>query len=154
MDKKNFSQHMQSLVEQQDWPEIERYFNEGPFTTHMGLRVSLEDIKKPRVDLVEPQPFHLGGVGQDYVNGAITAGMFDFVIGLIAIPFISQGHFATTNVNIQLVKPLKQGGVHAVAECTQQIGNRLFVDAVIFDGESDPCCHATGEIRVGIRSHD
>ena len=116
----------------------------------MGLAVSLADPDQPRCAIEKCQPFHLGGVGQSFVNGAVIAAMFDFVIGLSALKFTHLGNFATTSVNIKLVKPVEPQDVYAKARCTQQIGSRLFVEAVLVNDEDQVCCYATGEIRIGI----
>lgn len=151
MSKEAFSTKIAALVANEKWGEIEAHFNQGEFVRHMGFEVSLKDPEQPRCFISKPADFHLGGVGQKFVNGAVIAGMFDFVIGLTALKFASAGNFATTNVNISLIRPVNHEGAYATAKCNRQIGNRLFVEAVLFDGEDKPCCYANGEIRVGIQ---
>jgi acyl-coenzyme A thioesterase PaaI-like protein len=154
MSKDAFSTKIATLVEEGKWGEIEAHFNHGNFVRHMGFSVSLVDPQQPRCSIKKHADFQLGGVGQDFVNGGVIAAMFDFVIGLTALRFASLGNFATTNVNISLIRPVKQSGAYATAKCNRQIGRRLLVESVLFDGEDNPCCHANGEIRVGIRSGD
>jgi acyl-coenzyme A thioesterase PaaI-like protein len=150
LDRENFKDWIASRVDEGDWIAIERHFNEAPFCQHMGLTVSLDEPTRPKCMIGEDMPFHLGGVGQNFTNGAIIAAMFDFVIGLTALSYASQGNFATSNVNIKLLKPVEKGGVYAIAECSREIGRRLFVEAILFNGKKEPCCYATGEIRVAI----
>ena len=151
MDKKNFKEWIASRIEDGDWNAIERHFNEAPFSRHMGLMVVLDEPVRPRCVIREEMPFHLGGVGQHFINGAIISAMFDFVIGLTALKYASQGNFATSNVNIKLLRPVEKGGVYAIAECRHKIGRRLFVESTLYNGKDEPCCFATGEIRVAIK---
>ena len=116
----------------------------------MGLNVDLSDPSRPKCLVVEDLPFHSGGVGQHFMNGAVIAGMFDFVIGLTALPHAAKGNFATTSVNMKLIKPVQVGGVYAVAECRREIGRRLLVESTWFDGSNEPCCFASGEVRIAI----
>ena len=151
MEKGNFKEWIASQVDEGNWRAIERHFNEAPFCRHMGLAVSLEEPGRPKCTIREDMPFHLGGVGQNFVNGAIIAAMFDFVIGLTALRYASLGNFATSNINLKLAAPVEKGGVYAIAECRREIGQRLFVESTLFNGRNEPCCYATGEIRVAIR---
>jgi len=151
LDRESFKEWIASRVDEGDWIAVERYFNEAPFCQHMGLEVSLEEPARPKCMISEDMPCHRGGVGQNFINGAIIAAMFDFVIGLTALSYASQGNFATTNVNIRLLKPVESGGVYAIAECSRAIGRRLFVEATLLNGKNEPCCYARGEIRVAIR---
>jgi acyl-coenzyme A thioesterase PaaI-like protein len=149
--RQNFKDWIASQVEEGDWSAIERHFNEAPFCQYMGLNVTLDDPARPKCAINKELPFQLGGVGQDFVNGAIIAAMFDFVIGLTALKYASKGNFATSNVNIKLLRPVEKGGVYAIAECSREIGKRLFVESTLFNGKDEPCCYATGEIRVAIK---
>ena len=150
MSKHKFSNWIAARIEDNDWASIETYFNDTPFAQHMALDVRLDDPSRPKCMLRENQPFHTGGVGQDFVNGAVIAAIFDFVVGLTALPHASEGNFATTNVNVKFIKPVEQDGLYAVAECTRQIGQKLFVESTLYNGQGDPCCFANGEVRVGI----
>lgn len=146
----SFRNKIASQVEAGDWKSIETHFNSSPFTRHMGLSISLDDPSTPKCMIIDAQPFQTGGVGQDFVNGAIIAAMFDFTIGLTALPYASQGNFATTNVNVKFIKPVEQNGVYVTATCTRKIDKKLFVEATLFNRRNDACCHANGEIRVAI----
>lgn len=146
-----FRELIASYVEAGDWGAIESYFNATPFAQHLGLMISLENPTAPKCMIVDPRPFHTGGVGQDFVNGAIIAGIFDFTIGLTALSYASQGNFATTNVNVKFIKPVEQLGVFATAKCTSQIDNKLFVEATLFNRHDEACCYANGEIRIAIK---
>ncbi len=149
--KHKFSHWMSTQVADKNWTGIESHFNEGEFAKHMGLHISLDNPSVPKCYILTPQPFHFGGVGQDYVNGAVIAAMFDFVIGLTALTYASHGNFATTNVNIKYAKPVKLNGVLVTAECTRKIGRTLFVEATLFTHGDEPCCFAHGEVRTGIK---
>lgn len=151
MSKGDFKGWIASRVEEDDWKSIERHFNEGPFSQHMGLQAVLDDPAHPRCLIAEDLPFHLGGVGQQFVNGAVISSMFDFVIGLTALKYAAQGNFATTNVNIKFLKAVESGGVYAVAACSREIGRRLFVESTLYNGKDEPCCFATGEVRIAIQ---
>lgn len=150
VDQHKFRHQIASKVEAGDWKAIESHFNQSPFATHMGFSVSLEKPATPRCLIIEAKPFHAGGVGQSFINGAIIAAMFDFVIGLTALPYASQGNFATTNVNVKFIKPAEPTGVYVTATCTQQIGPKLFAEATLFNGKDEPCCYGNGEVRIAI----
>lgn len=142
------SQHIQN----NDWIEIERYFNNSALIKHLGISVNLEDPEQPKCEITDIQAFHLGGVGQGFINGAIISAIFDLVIGLTSLKYFSLGNFATSNVNIQFVKPVDNNRIYATSKRNTKIGNRVFSESTLFNFRDEPCAYATGEIRVGIKS--
>lgn len=137
-------------VNSKNWKEIENYFSQSDFAKHLGISVSLDDPDKPRCEINDIKRFHLGGVGQNYINGAVLSAVFDFVIGLNGLGYTSLGNFATANVHIRFLKPVENDGFYAVSEINKKIGNRVFAEATLFNAKGEPCAHANGEIIVGI----
>ena len=151
MKNKNLSNIISQHVQNGDWPEIEHYFNSTEFVKHMGITVNLSDHEQPKCEISEIKLFHLGGVGQGFVNGAVISAMFDLVIGLTGLKYAPLGNFATSNVNIQFLKPVSNNRIYAISKCNKKIGNRIFSDSTLFNDRDEPCAYATGEIRVGIK---
>jgi len=146
----NLSNIISKHVHNDNWVEIERYFNSSEFAKHMGITVILDDPEQPKCEISDIKPFHLGGVGQDFVNGAVISAIFDLVIGLTGLRYSSLGKFATSNINIQLLKPVDNNRLYATSKCNTKIGNRVFSESTLFNFRDEPCAYATGEIRVGI----
>jgi acyl-coenzyme A thioesterase PaaI-like protein len=147
----DFSKTMAQHITDGNWREIERFFNQSELTRHLGINVDLQDPDRPRCDVKTVQSFHLGGIGQDYINGAVISAMYDLAIGLTALPYASEGNFATTNVNIRLLKPVENGRFYMVSRINQRIGNRVFAEATLYNFEDEARGHANGEISVGLK---
>ena len=64
---------MDVLVERGDWQAVQERFNEQEFMRHLGIVVDLGNPDEPRCEMPEIASYHLGGIGQDFVNGAVTA---------------------------------------------------------------------------------
>lgn len=144
------SQGIAQHLDSGNWNKIEDFFNHSEFAKHLGINVVLDDPKQPRCEVNEIKQFHLGGVGQGYINGVIISCLFDLIIGLTAIEYAPLGNFATTNVNIRFIKPVANNAFYAVAKTSRKVGNRVFSEATLFNFKGEPCGYATGEIRVGI----
>lgn len=150
MKNENLSQRIAPHIERDDWAGMERYFNESEFSKHLGIAVSLADPAQPKCEISEIQAFHLGGIGQNFVNGAIISAVFDLGIGLTGLRYASLVKFATTNVNIHLLKPVQNNRFYLISKCNKKIGRRLFSEATLFNFRDEPCAYATGEIRINI----
>jgi acyl-coenzyme A thioesterase PaaI-like protein len=144
------SQGIAQHLDSGNWKKIEDFFNHSEFAKHLGINVVLDDPTQPKCEVNEIKRFHLGGLGQSYINGVIISGLFDLVIGLTAIEYAPLGNFATTNVNIRFIKPVENNAFYAVAKTSRKVGNRVFSEATLFNVKNEPCAYATGEIRVGI----
>lgn len=142
---------MAQYVEAGNWHEIERFFNQSELTQHLGINVDLQDPTQPKCEVHNVHRFHLGGVGQDYINGAVISAMYDLAIGLTALPYASEGNFATTNLNIRLLKPVENGRFYMVSKINRRIGNRVFAEATLFNFADEARGHAHGEISVGLK---
>ncbi len=150
MNNDNFSNVMSKHIDGENWNEIERFFNSSDFSKHMGITVILDELENPKCEIANIKPFHLGGIGQNYINGAIISAMFDLVIGLTGLKYSSSGNFATSNINIQLLKPVENDYFYATAKCNRKIGRRVFSESTLFNVKNEPCAYATGEIRIGL----
>lgn len=134
-----------------DWKQIEAYFNKSEFICHLGITISLDNPLAPKCTIEKISAFHLGGIGQDFINGAIIAAVLDLSLGLTGLQYSEKGHFATTNLNIDIAKPIKNGRFHAISTCNREIGNAIFSEATIYDCDNAPCVYATGKIRTAIK---
>lgn len=142
---------MAALVENEDWAGIAGHFNKLEFVRLLGIRVNLDDPDRPRCSVDSIQPFHLGGIGQDFVNGAITSAVLDLALGLTGVRFASLGYFATRNLHIDLTLPVEKEGFYVSSRQTSRIGKNLFCEATVFNLRGEPRVHATGVVRIGIR---
>ncbi|GAB5415768.1 MAG: hypothetical protein Cons2KO_33710 [Congregibacter sp.] len=142
---------MAQALEQEDWPAIEEHFNQLEFVRLLGVRVCLNNPDRPRCDVADIQPFHLGGIGQDFVNGAITSAVIDLALGLTGVRFAHMGYFATRNLQIDLTLPVEKDGFYVTSRLTSRIGKNGFAEATVFNLKGEPRVHATGVVRVGIR---
>lgn len=145
------STSMGELVREGNWLGVEALFNEMEFVRRLGLVVDLSDPEKPRGDVRTIESYHLGGIGQDFVNGAVTSGVIDIVLGLTGLPFAEMGYFATRNLQIDLTLPVEKEGFYVTARATSRIGKNLFAEATVFNPNGEPRVHATGVVRIGIR---
>ncbi|MFK7904452.1 MAG: hypothetical protein AB8B69_04970, partial [Chitinophagales bacterium] len=73
-----------------NWKKIEAHFNNSPQLLHMGIAIQLEDLDKPVCGIEKVETHHLGGIGQDYVNGGVISAVFDLSIGLTGLPFLRE----------------------------------------------------------------
>lgn len=151
MTKKQFSKSISQHVNDGNWDEIENFFNNSDLARHLGINVVLDDPARPKCEVSDIKALHLGGVGEDYINGVIISGVFDLVIGLTALEFSSRGNFATSSVNIRFIKPVENNRFYAIAKISSILGNRVFSDATLFNYKGECCAYANGEIRIGIK---
>ena len=138
------------LVAAGDWQAAQDQFNAKEFMRWLGISVDLSDPERPRCSLLEPQPFHLGGIGQDYVNGAVISAVLDIALGLTGIRYAPMGYFATRNLHIDLTLPVENDGFYVTGRETSRIGKNLFAEATVFNLDGEPRVHSTGVVRIGL----
>lgn len=139
------------LVSEGDWAGVASRFNEMEFVQRLGLVVDLSDPDQPRGAVTKIESYHLGGIGQDFVNGAVTSGVIDIILGLTGLRFAEMGYFATRNLQIDLALPVEKDGFYVTSRVTSRIGKNLFAQATVFNPNGEPRVHATGVVRIGIR---
>lgn len=150
MNEEGFPLKILRDIERDNWVAVEQALNQSELALLLGFRVSLDDPLRPRCEVSEIKSLHRGGIGQHFINGAIISALFDYLFGLTALPYLSEGYFATSNVNVRFVKPVKDEPFNSIATSKERIGNSIFSEATLYDFNGQPCVHATGEIRVGI----
>ena len=125
--------------------EIENFFNASVQLKQMHLRIDLSNPAKPMVWIDQVQEMHKGGVGTEAVNGAVIAMLVDLAIGLLGVRHYAEGMTATSNLNINYVKPLLASKVMVRAEETEVIGKRIFGIARVMNEKGEVCAYATGD---------
>lgn len=134
----------------QNWKEMESFFNASIQLCHSGIRVDLTDITKPLVIIDEVQEYHKGGVGTEAVNGAVIAMLADLAIGLLGLSHYADGMTATSNLSINYIKPLMAKKVTVQAEATEVVGKRIFGIVRVMNETGEVCSYATGSLAKGI----
>ena len=148
---KNISSIVAEYLLNEDWESVGDFFNHSEFAQHFGVHVALDNPELPRCEISDIKPFHLGGVGQDFINGAIISAVVDFSLGLTGLKFSKLGKFATRSISIDISRPIEKGRFYALAKSNKKIGNKVFSEATIYNHQDKPCVYATGMLRVGIK---
>lgn len=133
-----------------NFKEIENFFNASAQLKQMHIRVDLSTPTAPMVFIDEVTEIHQGGIGTEAVNGAVIALLVDLAIGLLGIQHYAEGMTATSNLNINYVKPLIATKVIVKAEQTEVIGKRIFGIARVMNEKEEVCAYATGSLAKGI----
>ncbi len=133
-----------------NFKEIENFFNSSPQLKQMHIRVDLANPATPKVIIDEVTEIHQGGIGTEAVNGAVIALLVDLAIGLLGIQHYAEGMTATSNLNINYVKPLIATKVIVKAEQTEVIDKRIFGIARVMNEKEEVCAYATGSLAKGI----
>jgi uncharacterized protein (TIGR00369 family) len=134
----------------QNWKEMESFFNSSIQLRHSGLRVDLTEINKPIVIIDPVEEYHKGGIGTDAVNGAVIAMLVDLAIGLLGLTHYADGMTGTSNLNINYIKPLLAKKVIALAEQTEVANKRIFGIVRVMNEKEEVCAYATGALAKGI----
>lgn len=135
-----------------DWQAVQESFNAQEFMQRLGVSVDLSDPEHPRCSVEHVESYHLGGIGQDFVNGAVISAVLDIAIGLTGMRFAKHGYFATRSLQIDLALPVEKHGFYVVSRSTSQIGRNLFAEARVFNPAGEARVHATGVVRIGIKA--
>ncbi|MBI3220669.1 MAG: PaaI family thioesterase [Bacteroidetes bacterium] len=133
-----------------NFAEIEKFFNASAQLKQMHIRIDLSNMSEPQVCIDEVMEVHKGGIGTEAVNGAVIALLVDLAIGLLGIRHYAEGMTATSNFNINYVKPLMANKVVVRAEETEVIGKRIFGIARVMNEKGEVCAYATGSLASGI----
>jgi acyl-coenzyme A thioesterase PaaI-like protein len=134
------------------WDEIESFFNDSPQLKIIGATVDLSDPVKPRVLIEKVTDAHRGGIGSQAVNGGVISMLIDLAIGLLGLPFSTEGMTATTNLSIHFVKPLMANRIILESETSEVVGNRIFGKVRVMNERREICSFASGIVAKGINS--
>lgn len=133
-----------------NFKEIEGFFNSSAQLQQMHIRIDLSTPIQPMVFIDKVAEMHRGGVGTEAVNGAVIAMLVDLAIGLLGVNHYAEGMTATSNLNINYVKPLLANKVIVLTEQTEVIGKRIFGIARVMNEKEEVCAYATGSLARGI----
>ena len=114
-----------------EYDAVAAAFNASPQVGSFGIRCSLDDPARPRVFLDRAEATHRGGVGSTAVNGAVMAAMFDLTIGLLGVPYWTEGMAPTATLNIQYLRPAVAEGVFVEAARGEVTKSRIFGSATL-----------------------
>lgn len=114
-----------------DYAAVAAAFSASPQVGSFGIRCEIDDPLRPRVYLDEAGHTHRGGVGSTAINGAVMAAMFDLAIGLLGVPFWTEGMAPTATLNIQYLRPAVADGVVVEAERGEVTKSRIFGRAAL-----------------------
>jgi len=155
-EQKNMSSNLsnlsiiQPLIAENDWKAVEGYFNNSPQLSYFGISVKLDDPDAPRCEILKIMPYHLGGLGLEFINGGVISAVVDLAIGLTAIRYLNKGYLATSKLNIDLIRPIDGQCFYAISKMNRKIDAKVFSEATIFNYKDEPCVYASGATRIGI----
>jgi acyl-coenzyme A thioesterase PaaI-like protein len=148
-DLKDWSQ-LRVMIKENRWSEVANYFNTSEQVCHFGFTVNLENNQQPICSVHQVENYHLGGIGQSYVNGAIIAALADLAIGLTGLKFIVSRLIATSELVIQYKKPLVAKPFYAKSEIENTEGNRLIAICNVYNHLDEVCVIVKGNVRINL----
>ena len=140
------------LIQESRWDEIQEFFNNSPQVSHLGINVNLDNPVIPRCNISKIYPFHLGGIGKDYINGGAIAAIVDLSIGLTSLKYLAHGNIATSKLNIDFLRPIEGKAFYTISKINNKIGNNLYSEVIIYNCNDKPCVYASGTIRINIKA--
>ena len=139
-----------AVIQKGDWPQVERFFNESEGVRLFGASLHLDDPTHPEVRIERVQDKHRGGVAGEAVNGAVQAALHDLCAGALGFNYWEKGVSATTNLQIDYLRPLIATSVRFVAAVTERVGDRLYVISRAYDQDDRLCSICRGTLRLNI----
>lgn len=138
-------------VEEGKTKELEDLFNQSLQLKSIGASINVSDMKHPVVMIKKVEDMHRGGIGSDAVNGGVISMMVDLAIGLLGLPYYSEGRTATHHLSIHFVQPLVATSVRLEAEETHVIKNRIFGHVKVMNEKGEACAYASGVLVKAIK---
>ncbi len=122
-------------------------FNALPAMVAFGSKLDISDNTVVKVILPEVLPQHLGGLGSDYVNGAVVAGMFDASLGVAgAVQYLGQPA-GTVELSVKFIRAIHGPTVTAYAVVLKRSDSVCFVEGNLFS-EGRLCAMASGMVAL------
>lgn len=90
------------------------------------------------------EAMHRGEIGGEAVNGGFISMLIDLAIGLLGLPYYSEGLTATHHLSIHFTRPLIAPAVYFKAKETQVINNRIFGKVAVSNEKGEVCAFASG----------
>lgn len=112
-----------------------------------GARLDISDETLVTVSLNKIEPHHLGGIGSDYVNGAVIAGLFDASLGVAgALQYLGRPA-GTVELSLKFIRAIHGPTVTAYAVALKRADSVCFVEGRIFS-QGRLCALASGLVAV------
>jgi len=129
----------------EEWQKFEDILNNSLQFKHVGVKIDLSDPQHPVVFLPEVRPEHLGGLGTEAVNGAVTAFLCDIAIGFTGtIQLKSCKRKGTAELNIRYLHPLVSKSIRVVGSVERAAKGLVFTSAKVIDDHERVCAIAQG----------
>lgn len=124
-------------------------WNRSLMVKHLGFHISFPGDGTVVVALPEIQPFMLGGLGSDAVNGGVLASMFDFAVGCSAFLAVPLKRNGTVQLSVNFEKAVRGKSARCVARIERTTKNMLFCSATIHDESGAVCGRGNGIVSLG-----
>ena len=122
-------------------------FNQLPAMVAFGSKLDISDRVVVKAGLPEILPHHLGGLGSDYVNGAVVSGLFDAALGVAgAVQYLGQPA-GTVELSIKFIRAIHGPTVTAYAVALKRSDSVCFVEGKLFS-QGRLCALASGMVAV------
>ncbi len=128
--------------------ELAAQWNAHPGMKHMGAVVEITDSDEVKAVIDPIEAHHRGGLGTDAVNGALIAGMFDLVIGLVGFLHAKGRKAGVAQLNIQFLRPAHGDRLEFVGRPVKVGQNLIFVTAELTDEKEQICARCDGIMAV------
>jgi len=126
--------------------ELDGWIDTAPFEDLLGL--TIESADSGRAVLSVPFRLKLAQGGGLLHGGALTT-LADTAVAMAIKSLLPEGTvFATTELQMQFLKPVQQGTVQAVAQVTGPQGRTFTGEAELFDQEGNLIARFSSTFRV------
>ncbi|MET0251929.1 MAG: PaaI family thioesterase [Novosphingobium sp.] len=129
------------------WRALERLYAAAPINALFRSRLSIEAEGRAGIAfLVSPETFHAAGAA----HGTVYFKMLDDAAFYAANTLVTDRFLLTTSINLQFLRPMRQGEVRAEGRWISGRRRVLVAEARLVDSEGEEIGRATGTF---MRSH-
>ena len=127
---------------------IEKRIREMAIVDHLKLNINLMPGERSEVTLTSIEPFHLGGVEGDFLNGGIVLSMLDAAIASVCLYKLDGRRCGTIDLSTKIMRPAAPHGITCSGWVVRSQGRFVFAEAKLSGPGAELYASATGIVAA------
>jgi len=126
--------------------DVERRVNEAPIMVHCGMRARIDLNGKVTAGLPTIEPYHLGGLEGEVINGGVLLGLVDCTLVGSAMVHFAGARCGTVDISVNMMRPVIGAGFEVTGYVVSKTKLLAFSRSVVTDRRGRICAMGSGVV--------
>jgi acyl-coenzyme A thioesterase PaaI-like protein len=126
--------------------DVERRVNEAPIMVHCGMRARIDLNGKVVAGLPTIEPYHLGGLEGEVINGGVLLGLVDCTLVGSAMVHFAGARCGTVDISVNMMRPVIGAGFQVTGYVVSKTKLLAFSRSIVTDRRGRICVMGSGVV--------